>query len=86
MRKLLAQNQAVDEKRLKRLLDSYLSNLRNFAEISGKHSLLQRIQMLSEQLESSREEILESQEELRGVDRWRELLLCRARSLASESG
>jgi tetratricopeptide (TPR) repeat protein len=60
VRKVLSEQQRVDEKRLQRLLDSYLGNLTRLAEISGADFLIDRItKVVEESGEKNTAKILE---------------------------
>jgi tetratricopeptide (TPR) repeat protein len=53
MRKMIAAGQKADSKRLQQLIDSFDGNLRQFAHVSGREIILERIAALSEQVTSS---------------------------------
>jgi tetratricopeptide (TPR) repeat protein len=61
MRKAIAAGQKIDAQRLQRLIDSFSDDLRQFAQLSGKEIILERIAAISEQLASSRSDILGQQ-------------------------
>ena len=63
IRKAFAEGREADEKRLQRLLESYLGNLERFAEISGQEILLERIEALvSGSTSEIKEEIARSEQ------------------------
>ena len=62
VRKLIADGQRADAKRLETLLASYMNNLRQFAEASGKEIILQRLEALSEQVATGDKQILEKED------------------------
>ena len=62
IRKQIADGQRADAKRLQAILDSYYSNLAQFAQMSGKEIILQRIESLSEELGSGQKQILDKED------------------------
>ena len=62
VRKVIAEGQKADAKRLQALVDSYWNNLRQFAQASGKQVILQRIEALSEQVASGQGQILQKED------------------------
>jgi hypothetical protein len=60
IRKLISDGQRADTKRLQALLDSYWNNLRQFAQASGKEIILERIEALSEQVDTLNGSIIEN--------------------------
>ena len=66
MRKLIAEGQKADAKRLQGLISSFYSNLRQFAQVSGQEIILQRIDALSQQVASGKQEIIQQQKESSG--------------------
>ncbi len=72
IRKALAAGQKIDQQRLQRVLDSFLANLRQFAQVSGKEIILERIEALSAQVASGNRTVLEKIDEVNGkLDRLR---------------
>jgi tetratricopeptide (TPR) repeat protein len=61
IRKLISDGHKADEKRLHMLLDGFYANLRQFAHTAGQDIILERIEALSEEVESSRRDILRQQ-------------------------
>jgi tetratricopeptide (TPR) repeat protein len=59
--KLISEGHKADEKRLQSLLESFYNDLKQFAEISGKDIILERIEALSEQVASGQANILQQQ-------------------------
>jgi len=66
IRKLIADGQKADAKRLENLLASYMNNLWQFAQVSGKGIILERIANLSQQVETGRGQILQKEDQLQG--------------------
>ncbi len=65
IRKLLLEGQPVNEARLERLLESYLGNLRRFAEVSGQETLLEQISAVVERaVEKGTAKVLSGQEQI----------------------
>src|SRR5271157_870042 len=56
LRKLITNGQKADAKRLQSLISSFYSNLRRFAQVSGQEIILQRIDAVSEQVTSGKQE------------------------------
>ncbi len=65
IRKLLLEGRQVNEARLERLLESYLGNLRRFAEVSGQETLLEQISAVVERVvEKGTAKVLSGQEQI----------------------
>src|SRR5208337_2303395 len=62
IRKAIAAGQKADAKRLQQMIDSFYANLRQFAQISGKEIILQRIDALSEQVATGQGQILQKED------------------------
>ena len=52
IRKVISEGRKADERRLQNLLESYYTNLRQFAQSAGKEIILERIEAVSEQVAS----------------------------------
>ena len=61
IRKVVSEGHKADEKRLQSVLESFYSNLKQFAQISGKDIILERIEALSEQVSAGQASILQQQ-------------------------
>ena len=61
MRRLIAEGQKADAKRLQSLISSFYSNLRQFAQAGGQEIILQRVEALSQQVASEKQEIIQQQ-------------------------
>jgi tetratricopeptide (TPR) repeat protein len=61
IRKQIAEGQKADAKRLQNLISSFYSNLRQFAQAGGQEIVLQRIEALSQQVATEKQEIIQQQ-------------------------
>ena len=61
IRKQIAEGQKADTKRLQNLISSFYSNLRQFAQAGGQEIVLQRIEALSQQVATEKQEIIQQQ-------------------------
>jgi len=62
IRKVVSEGHKADEKRLQSIVESFYSNLKQFAQISGKDIILERIETLSEQVTSGQASILQKED------------------------
>jgi tetratricopeptide (TPR) repeat protein len=62
IRKVVSEGHKADEKRLQSILESFYSNLKQFAQISGKDIILERIEALSEHVTSGQASILQKED------------------------